>query len=238
MRQLSSQKGFTLLELVVSITLLSIILVTLSGGFNLSIKLWEAGGQKIENHYGVTEAVNLISKQLKTAKKVMAVGKAGEEMLLAFDGDEISVSFVTPYPRVHDAGETGGLFLQKIFYERDGAVLYFEESVFNPLLALEEQAGERFVISEGRVKVFSIEYLVPDIKAGEESGLEEFVWVGEVKPENSAGNSGVLEYGQESLFPKALRLTVETADGRFSWPGMLIPIFQGMETELKESGQG
>lgn len=232
-----TERGFTLLELVIAVTLLSAMIAILSGGFNLSIRAWEAGERRLENHWSVTEAVNLINQQLKTAKKVYVYDPSSNERRMAFSGDARSLVFVTSNSRLRPHDKSGGLFFQKITFIPEDKALYFEEVIYDRWRFMEETKGEKFKISEGRINTFRFEYYLPENFFDTASGGEKFRWFGSINLQKGGFPSEGAPWKTLQLFPEAVRLHIETDDreGEFVWPVQYIPLFQDMEIRKRES---
>ncbi len=242
---LKSQKGFTLLEMLVAITLLAAMVAILSGGFGLSIRAWEAGEKRMEDHYGTTEAMTLIVRQLKNGKKAYTFDKKKNKKLPAFAGTPSSIVFVTNTPRLHTAGEDAGLFLQSIAFDPSGKSIVFRESYFDPRSPLEELEGlekldghEKFEglemeMAKGTTQSLSFEYYMPNPVAEEdaEEGDEKYIWTDTV--------DYTLE-GDEKIpdeLPKAVRVRIEVENGKdeFVWPELLAPLTINAEIKKTET---
>jgi len=59
-----SNKGFTLLELLLSMTIVGLILMIIMGGFRIGIRAWEKGENEIDIHQRQQVVISLVKKQL------------------------------------------------------------------------------------------------------------------------------------------------------------------------------
>jgi len=59
-------KGFTLLELLISITIVGVILVIIMGAFRIGVRAWEAGEQDIESNQRQQVVLSLLKQQLSS----------------------------------------------------------------------------------------------------------------------------------------------------------------------------
>jgi general secretion pathway protein J len=88
------QRGFTLLEMLIGITLLSFVLVLLYGGLRLGTRSWEAGEKAIETNTRQTLLADFLHRQLsliyplrwRQGEKGLVLAFAGEPHALSFSG--------------------------------------------------------------------------------------------------------------------------------------------------------
>ncbi|HDH51631.1 MAG TPA: prepilin-type N-terminal cleavage/methylation domain-containing protein [Nitrospirae bacterium] len=89
----TGKKGFTLLELILAITLFSLVALIIGAGFRLGIKAWEKGDAETFETQKLRALSGLISQSIKSAYPYkMEID--GEETVL-FEGDEHSIIFAT-----------------------------------------------------------------------------------------------------------------------------------------------
>lgn len=115
----SCSRGFTLLELIISITILSLIAVIIGSGFRLGLKAWERGEEEAEAVQTMRVLSGLVFQQLKSAYPYKI--KIDDKNVVVFKGEPDSMIFVTtlstPYP---------GGFKWVRYLHKDGALLYKE----------------------------------------------------------------------------------------------------------------
>ena len=86
-------RGFTLLELLISLTLLSVIAVLVFGALRLGVRAWEKGEATIETRQRERIVMDLLQRQMASmAWPVMVKGPGGA---FAFRGDEKTLSFLS-----------------------------------------------------------------------------------------------------------------------------------------------
>jgi prepilin-type N-terminal cleavage/methylation domain-containing protein len=226
-----NENGFSLIELILAMTLLAGLVGVLSQGFNLSIRVWEAADRKIDGHYSITEGMNLINRELKSARNVYTYEVNTGARRMVFAGDSNSVAYVTSSPRfaTKDTESEAGLYLKKITYEPAERAVYFEETVFNSNLPIDEHEGIVLKIGGGKIANFTIEYFAEDITAGRTPGGEMvFEWSDSINLEEEAAGSDM-----RNVFPDAVRISWQVSGTEpFVWPDQFIPVFQGNETEV------
>lgn len=89
-------RGFTLLELLIGMTLVGFILTLLFAGLNLGTRSWEAGEQRIATSSRQAVVVDFIRRTLEQAYPLR--WRVEDEEHLAFAGEAESLRFVGPVP--------------------------------------------------------------------------------------------------------------------------------------------
>jgi general secretion pathway protein J len=95
----SREDGFTLIEVLVSLTLLGLILGLLGGGLRVLAKGWEANTQRIEALDMVSRAFDILQRDAAGLQRL--ANEAGGAPRYIFSGGPESLSFVAlepPYP--------------------------------------------------------------------------------------------------------------------------------------------
>ena len=87
--------GFTLLELLISMTLLLLIVVILGGAYRLSFRSLEAGEKRIEAHERFRTSVGIITAQLQSAVPLTFEEDGARKNY--FKGDDKTLRFATAY---------------------------------------------------------------------------------------------------------------------------------------------
>ena len=107
--------GFTLLEMLLAITLLSLIVSAILGGLHLGRRAWEAG-KTYETVSEIEESARAINGQISRAIAIR-IPRANNEQIVAFHGLPDSVRFLA----LSEGGaQWGGLILTEIGHS-DGA---------------------------------------------------------------------------------------------------------------------
>lgn len=92
-RKLSISPGFTLLELLISLTIMGLIVVVVFGAFRVGIRAWEKGEKDVETHQRQRIVLNLIKRQLASIF-VHTVGN-GDRRPFFLKGDKKSMEFLS-----------------------------------------------------------------------------------------------------------------------------------------------
>ncbi|MBF0327660.1 MAG: prepilin-type N-terminal cleavage/methylation domain-containing protein [Nitrospirae bacterium] len=166
--------GFTLLELMLSMTALSLVVVIIAGAMRLGYRAVESGGKKIELLERLRASLNIIDAQIRSQIPLTAGEEESKKYL--FKGDRESMSFASNYSIW--SGQRGYVMVAyKVSSESDKFSLYASENVINLKVMNETKLLEGF--DEIRFDYF---YKEPDAEQGrwtdlwkEENGLPEKV---------------------------------------------------------------
>jgi prepilin-type N-terminal cleavage/methylation domain-containing protein len=92
-----SQAGFTLLEMLVAVTLVAIMAISLWAVFRISIRSWSLGTGFMDANQRHRSILNLVRKQLASAYGLLAVNYAlpAGPGALVFSGTEDSLQFIS-----------------------------------------------------------------------------------------------------------------------------------------------
>ncbi len=212
---MKNQRGFTLLELLIAITLLAAITAILTAGFQLSLRSWEAGSDLMERHYDFTEGMGLIEGQLKSARAVNFVNEKNEKAV-AFHGEVEKLLFVANTSRLKALPGADGFYLQRLSFDADKKMLLFSEAPFDPHTPVEKVEWTDIPMGEGAINKFKCEYLYHE---GTGSDIKD-VW-----REKSVDDKN----RDVDVMPLAVRfsLTMEEHADPFVWPPLTVWIEPG-----------
>jgi len=90
-----NNKGFTLLEVIVTMTILAVMLLIISGAFRLGLSAWDRGEQTREEYQRQRTATQLIMRQIKSMVPYKIKTQKAEGDYLAFEGKTNSMKFVS-----------------------------------------------------------------------------------------------------------------------------------------------
>lgn len=193
--------GFTLLEMVVTLTILGFILLIIFGAFRLGISAWEKGESSREEYQKVRAVSQLVSRQLKSIVPYKIKTEKAEGDYLAFQGRARSLKFVSALSmrakqpegfvyaiyEFRDGGNEGGrlvVYEQRVLIRKN----FFEEGP-------KEDSGVPLIegISDIRFEYYQEE---DSLKNREEGWVEEW------------------DAKEEKDLPKAIRMTVTYKSGQ------------------------
>jgi general secretion pathway protein J len=101
---LTSGEGFTLLEMVISLAILGIIVLIITGAMRLGFRSVEAGEKRIESMDRIRASLNVIDAQIQSEVPITYTDVDGSRRYY-FEGDKTSMVFSTNYSLW--GGETG-----------------------------------------------------------------------------------------------------------------------------------
>ena len=142
----SRQTGFTLLELIVAITLMGLVLVVLYSGLRLGMNSWDGGEQRAEATNRLRLAQEFLRRQLTQSIAAYRVNEQ-QERVVTFSGRSDGIEFVAPM--LAQLGQ-GGLYRVRI--EAVDGRLWIR---WRPYLPADPEAGEerQTVLLEGVANV-------------------------------------------------------------------------------------
>ncbi|MHB8908684.1 MAG: prepilin-type N-terminal cleavage/methylation domain-containing protein [Syntrophales bacterium] len=123
-------KGFTLLELVISLTILAVIVVIIFGALRIGIRAWEKGEKDVEIRQRQRIVLDLIRRQLASTCGSDVWG--GDQQLVSLKGDETSIEFVSQLP-LTPGNNFGAVFVKYVVKrEKEGEkvhLAFYEKNV-------------------------------------------------------------------------------------------------------------
>lgn len=90
--------GFTLLELLISLTIIAVIVVITSGAFRIGIRAWEKGERHIEANQRTRIVLSLINRQTASICPITVKDENGNDRF--FNAENKSLSFLSYMPLV------------------------------------------------------------------------------------------------------------------------------------------
>lgn len=123
--------GFTLLETLIALVLLSVMMTLLFSGLRLGAQGWDAAQRRVEHGTEAAFAVRFVQRQVGMARFVKLFEPAAGENPLAFRGHPDRVHFVATLPS-HVGG--GGLHWVSLYHGHtpDGSGLLMSSRLFHP----------------------------------------------------------------------------------------------------------
>ncbi|HEX4303129.1 MAG TPA: prepilin-type N-terminal cleavage/methylation domain-containing protein [Rhizomicrobium sp.] len=100
---MKAQAGFTLLELLVSMTLLALLFVLLFGGLRFGMRAWEHGGTTADNVESVRIVQDLVRGEIERTCPRRLPAQPQQIPRVDFSGERAALGFLAPAP-----GSAGG----------------------------------------------------------------------------------------------------------------------------------
>jgi general secretion pathway protein J len=147
-RKGSATLGFTLLEVMVTLMILGLILLVISGAFRLSLSAWEKGESSKEEYQKVRAISRLICQQIKSSIPYKIKTQKAEGDYLAFEGKPHFLKFVSALP-IKARQPQGFVYAIYEFQEggqEGGRLVYYEQRVLNKDF-FEEKPDEELSVS-------------------------------------------------------------------------------------------
>ncbi|TAL50577.1 MAG: prepilin-type N-terminal cleavage/methylation domain-containing protein [Methylovulum sp.] len=200
----NTDRGFTLIEVLIAMTLLSIMVVLLFGTLRICAESWEKGENKIEEVNEVAVVYNFFQRHLSAAKPLYDDFSVVGQRTFSFQGNAQSLQFVGDFPA--SAGR-GGLQLFAIQLQDqdasspDGTFINVTLTPFFPPVEGEELQKEEVTLIK-HVRNFSLAYFGPD-DTGEASWQNEWL--------------------EKETQPQLVKINIEPDNGIY-WPEMIIEL--------------
>jgi general secretion pathway protein J len=171
-----SGKGFTLIEVLMAMTLLSIMVVLLFGSLKICADSWSKGENKIADVNEAAIVYNFFQQYLAVAKPLLKEVKNTTDLqaVLSFQGKSQSLQFVSSFPA--SAGKSGlQLFSVDLQKEDDEQIIKVTITPFFPIEEDKEQKEE--VVLLKKVSDLSISYFGSDDTADISTGSWHDEWL-------------------------------------------------------------
>lgn len=198
-----AQQGFTLLELLISLTLLGLILVLLFGGLRLSVRSWDSVQKRVDTLNSVRSVESFLRREMERVYPYR--WKAGLPQRLAFVGERHKLFFVAPLPsRIG----VGGLYAITLELEQtaDGRRLTWKQVPVDPSM-----------------QDFSTLEPVKEMQlVGAELNAVDDIWLSYFGRETeTAAPRWVERWDSVVTLPQLIRIQVRFADGS-EWPDFVV----------------
>lgn len=123
--------GFTLLELLISLTIVGLIVVVIFGAFRIGVRAWEKGEKDIEIHQRQRIILNLIRRQLRST--FVRRLRDGDQQPFFLKGDNKSMEFWSCIPIV-PRNQVGMVYAKYLIKPEDGGererLIFYEKNLF------------------------------------------------------------------------------------------------------------
>ncbi len=251
-----SEQAFTLLELLISMTILSIIVVVILSGFRIGTRSWEAGERRTEKNQRLRIAAAQLTQEIRSSfsLKIKGMVEDTEKQFGAFVGDSDSLKFVTS-----TSGLTPnpiGTQLRAVYYKvtPEGLVVWESYINFEDFFEDPESVGEEIIIYPD-VTDISLRYYDVYKEEGEEDEEEEpvevGVWLESCDPINDLIEKARMEREEDKdkaeekinyqKLPRAVEITltlkpdVEGEEDQ-KLPPLIIPVTTGHILDITDEG--
>jgi general secretion pathway protein J len=192
-------RGFTLLELLVAITLFGLIALMLLAGLRFGTRAWEAGVASAEQAAEVQLAQSFLRRELSQAR---AADGRQSQAAPAFEGTREAVHFIAPMP---DHVGVSGLYRLSVY--------------------VAGEPGEKRLMASWRLMRRNGEAEATEAGAGEALLLEriadaEFSYLG--REDDDAPRHWQDSWQDEEGLPALVRIRVEFGEDDRDWPDLVV----------------
>ncbi len=195
--------GFTLIEVLIAMTLLSIMVTLLFASLKICADSWYKGEHKIAEVNEIAIVYHFFQQHLAMAKPLLNDAQKTSDLQapLAFQGKNQSLQFVSAFPA--SVGKLG-LQLFSIDLQKEGDEQVIKVTI-TPFFAMQDGKNKEEVVLLRHVSDFSISYF------GADDGMDN----------NMSNSSWHDEWLEKISQPRLVKLSIKRDDGLF-WPDMLI----------------
>lgn len=198
-------KGFTLIELVIALTLSIVIVVILLAAMRIAYKSQAKGAERVDT----TQKIRLLGDRLTWLLRgaYPFFSKKPEEQKLYFEGESGKIGFVTTSIDSYGKGpeDLAGLKWVSVFTDTEG--LKIREKVFFLEDVFDDNGGNVYLL-DPEVKKVEFEYY--DIPEGEKQGD----WVSEWDPDDKQHIPAAVKF----------KITLEHEGKTVEMPGIIVKI--------------
>jgi general secretion pathway protein J len=201
MRTNQASKGFTLIEVLIAMTLLSIMMVLLFTSLKICADSWEKGESKITDVNEIAVVYNFFQRDLSVAKPLWNDLPAEEEKTFSFQGGTQSLQFVSAFPA--SAGRSGlQLFSLNLLEEDNERIINVTIVPFVPMTEGAKWHKEEVTLIK-HVSDFTLAYF------GSADGVSEGTWTE--------------EWLNKEVLPRLVKISIKLENGSY-WPEMIIDL--------------
>ncbi|MCX7097266.1 MAG: prepilin-type N-terminal cleavage/methylation domain-containing protein [Methylococcales bacterium] len=193
-------RGFTLIEVLIALTLLSIMVVLLFSSLKICADSWEKGEDKITDVNEIAVVYGFFQRHLSVAQPYWDDFSEEDARTFSFQGQVQSLQFVSSFPA--SAGRSGlQLFTLTFLEENQDRFIKITLTPFFPATEGEGWHKEEVTLIK-HVSEFSLAYF--DSVDGAEGTWEE-------------------EWLERENLPRLIKINIKLENGRF-WPEMIVDL--------------
>jgi general secretion pathway protein J len=196
-------RGFTLIEVMLAISLVALIMALAYGGFRASIRATTSGEALIEETNRLRVTHQFIRRQLSLAQALIIEEGENDGRQVRFEGERDRVRFVAPMPGYLSFG---GSYVQQLSLENgsNGMELVYYYAMLNGYEPGEIESSDGIVLIDG-------------LKSGS------FVFLGEDPEDNATFWDDYWEEVDQLPLAVVLEIDLDRVNG-LAWPDLVAPI--------------
>ena len=199
-------QGFTLLELLIVISILTLIMTASFGALRLGNRAFEAGISRANQTEHFRATADLLRRQF--SQLVPIIHENDGETVSSFIGNDERIRFIAPAPQ---NGGDAGLFVYTIFSQRidDGRQLVLSYAPYDP----GQEEFDYMPVSRHRVLIESLS----DVR---------FAYYGAADPDDNP-NWHAEWFAEDAALPRMVRILPVPLDETTGWPDLSFIIRAG-----------
>ena len=222
----SDQRGFTLLELLISLALIGLMVVLLFGALRFGSLAWDASEARLDRDTTISLAWQYLSDRFRNAHNLSAPIPSSSGAHFFFEGERGAVEFVSPMPAYLGSGGLYIIRLQKV-RKAGKEQLLLRRWLYHPeVLSGESELPEWRPLSEDGPYREQKEH--PELRAWysesvlvDEIKTARFSYYGLPAPTDEQAQWSD-DWQQRRQLPMLVRMEVEDAKGK--WPEMIFEL--------------
>ncbi len=242
-RQARTETGFTLLELLISITILGIMMTIIMGAFRLGSRAWQKGEAKAEYNQKLRVVLDHMLEEIRSAHSRVITSEEDDAKYHAFWGEPERIRFITTASGLQS--EPGLEFTRAVeYFVEVGSGLVMRSTPCLGGDCFADLAEEDTLVLDSNVDRISFRYCyIPEPEKGEEAPEEtpQCEWVTDWDPTHKEA----MEFGEEGggeedesgapvqKLPAAVEIALSlefTEENRSrQLPPLVVPIYLGQE---------
>jgi len=197
-------RGFTLVEIMIALTLLSMLLLLLFGSLHTASRSWQSGTRKTEQNDELRVIAGFIRRQI--AQSIPLEWANREEVRMVFQGEHNELTFTSTLPAYRGGG---GLYIMTLKVVDSGSSKQLDLSYRRADPAISPFAADAPVNQTSVLLADNIDAI-------------EFAYYGRAGPEDTP--KWYDEWPQEGMLPRLVRLKIHSSDPGQNWPVLDIAI--------------
>ncbi len=252
-RVLAENRGLTLMELLISFTILAIMMAVIMGGFRVGIRAWQRGEAKADYNQKLRVVMDHMIEDIRSAHSRFIVDEKDDSRYHAFWGESGRIRFLTT--AVGLQSEPGLSYTRAVeYFVEPGTGLMTREVPCLGGDCFEELADQDPVLLDSNVDELTFRYCyIPEPEPGEEGeGDPECEWVDDWDPtqkddavrfsggtaagDSFAAGGGKTEKIPVEKLPNAVELTISLEfieeNRTRQMPPLYVPIYLGQVVAL------
>lgn len=169
------ERGFTLLELLLSITILSLVLASIYGTLNMGSRAWEKGERDIDKIQRMRVIMDILSREIKSTFPYVVTPSELDthKKFYAFEGKRDSISFVSAVPL---KGGRKGLSWLSFWVEDNKGLVVVERDALRTDIFKERNSIDKDEMEVLNAHISRIRFEYYELKRGREEDEGEGEW--------------------------------------------------------------